>query len=87
MKQGKLDKCGIPTCNHIKTDKWFVRIAKKREVKIPGVVLHLGLERSGEEREMWKIWYKGVPKVCHKCFKVGHFMRDCRGAGLTLWAA
>ena len=66
IKQGKLDKYGIPACAHITTDKWFVKIAKKRDVNIPGIVLHLGSERSGEEREMWKIWYRGVPKVCFK---------------------
>ena len=50
---------------------------KKKGVEIPGVVLHLGSENSGEEREMWKIWYRGVPKVCFKCFKDGHVMREC----------
>ena len=78
IKEGKLNVPGLPTFSHIKTDKWFVKLAKKKEVKIPGVVLHLGSERSGEEREMWKVWYKGVPKVCFKCFQDGHVMRDCK---------
>ena len=78
IKEGKLNVPGLPSFSHIKTDKWFVKLAKKKEVKIPGVVLHLGSERSGEEREMWKVWYKGVPKVCFKCFHDGHIMRDCK---------
>ena len=77
IKEGKLNAPGLPAFSHIKTDKWFVKIAKKKDVKIPGVVLHLGSERSGEEREMWKIWYRGVPKVCFKCFKEGHIIKDC----------
>ena len=78
IKEGKFNVPGLPSFSHIKTDKWFVKLAKKKEVNIPGVVLHLGSERSGEEREMWKIWYKGVPKVCFKCFKEGHVFKECR---------
>ena len=78
MRQGKINVPGLPSFSHIKTDKWFVKLVKKRELNIPGVVLHLGSERSGEEREMWKIWYRGVPTVCFKCFKEGHVMRECR---------
>ena len=48
IKQGKLDKYGIPACIHITTDKWYISIVKKREVKIPGVVLQLGSERIEE---------------------------------------
>ena len=77
MKEGKLNVPGLPSFSHVKTDKWFVKLVKKKGVEIPGVVLHLGSERSGEEREMWKIWYRGVPKVCYKCFKDGHVMREC----------
>ena len=36
LKQGKLDNVGLPSFSHIKTDKWFVKLIKKREVKIPG---------------------------------------------------
>ena len=46
---------------NIKSDKWHVKLAKKKDIQIPGIVFHLGSERSGEEREMWKIWHKGVP--------------------------
>ena len=58
MKEGKLNVPGLPSFSHVKTDKWFVKLVKKKGVEIPGVVLHLGSERSGEEREMWKIWYR-----------------------------
>ena len=78
IKEGKFNVPGLPSFSHIKTDKWFVKLAKKKEVNIPGVVLHLGSERSGEEREMWKIWNKGVPKVCFKCFKESHVFKECR---------
>ena len=56
MKQVRIDDIdGYPSFSHIKLDQWKVKLAKARDVKIPGVVLHLGSERSGEEREMWKI--------------------------------
>ena len=68
----------------MKTDQWKVKLAKGKGVKIPGIVLHLGSERSGEEREMWKIWYKGVPKVCYSCLQEGHIMKDCQAKQITL---
>ena len=73
LKEGKLSN--FPD---IKSDKWQVKLVKRKDVKIPGIVFHLGSERSGEEREMWKIWYKGVPKVCYHCLQGGHVMRDCK---------
>ena len=53
-------------------------------MKIPGIVLRLGSERSGEEREIWKIWYRGVPKVCYGCLEEGHVMKDCQREQITL---
>ena len=56
MKQRKLDNVGILAVPHFKIDKWFFKIVKKKkEVNIPGVVLHLESERICEEWEMWKI--------------------------------
>ena len=26
---------------------------------------------------MWKVYYRGVPKVCYRCLKEGHLGRDC----------
>ena len=37
------------------------------------MVIHAGSERNAEEREMWKVFYRGVPKVCFRCLG-----RDCR---------
>ena len=79
LKEGKLEN--FP---NIKSDKWHVKLVKKKDVQIPGIVFHLGSERSGEEREMWKIWYKGVPKVCYHCLQGGHVMRDCKAAQVTI---
>ena len=85
MTQVKIDDIeGYPSFSHIRTDQWKVKLAKGRDVKIPGVVLRLGSERSGEEREMWKIWYKGVPKVCYGCLQEGHIKKDCQREQITL---
>ena len=64
-----------------KSDVWTVKLVKKPGVEIPGLVHHLlGLE----EREVWKIWYRGVPKVCYGCLQHGHIMRDCKAAPVSL---
>ena len=42
----------------------------------------LGL--SSEERELWKIFYRGVIKVCYRCLKEGHMGRDCQNAPVTM---
>ena len=26
---------------------------------------------------MWKVFYRGVPKVCYRCLNEGHLGRDC----------
>ena len=53
MRQVKIDDIdGYPSFSHIKTDQWKVKLVKGRDVKIPGIVLRLGSERSGEEREI-----------------------------------
>ena len=41
------------------------------------MVFHAGSERHWDEKEMWKIYYRGVPKVCYRCLKEGHMGRDC----------
>ena len=70
--------------SHIKTDVWKVKIIKNKDVQIPGIVSRLGSERHGEEREMWKVWYRGVPQVCYSCFQEGHVLRDCKARPVTL---
>ena len=64
-----------------KSDVWTVKLIKKAGVEIPGLVHHLlGLE----EREVWKVWYKGVPKVCYGCLQHGHIQSSCKIAPVTL---
>ena len=62
----------------ISTGNWKLKLIKKNNIMIPPVVFHAGSERSSEEREMWEIFYRGVPKVCYQCLKPGHLGRDCR---------
>eukprot|EP00092_Neocalanus_flemingeri_P041552 GFUD01045253.1.p1 GENE.GFUD01045253.1~~GFUD01045253.1.p1 ORF type:complete len:183 (+),score=58.30 GFUD01045253.1:3-551(+) len=62
----------------ISTGNWKIKLVKKNDIMIPPVVFHAGSERSSEEREMWEIYYRGVPKVCYRCLKPGHFGRECR---------
>ena len=65
--------------NHtISTDKWMVKLVKKKEITIPPVVVHAGSTRSSDEREVWKVFYRGVVKVCYRCLKEGHLGRDCQ---------
>jgi hypothetical protein len=65
--------------NHtISTDKWMIKLVKKKEVTIPPVVVHAGSTRSSDEKEVWKVFYRGVVKVCYRCLKEGHLGRDCQ---------
>ena len=61
----------------ISTDKWTIKLVKKKDIVIPPVVIHAGSERSSQEKEMWKVHYKGVVRVCFRCLKEGHVGRDC----------
>ena len=70
--------------NTFETDKWTIKLVKKKDIVIPPVVLHAGSERSCEERELWKIFYKGVIRVCYRCLKEGHMGRDCQNAPVTM---
>ena len=70
--------------NTFETDKWTIKLVKKKDIVIPPVVLHAGSERSSEERELWKIFYRGVIKVCYRCLKEGHMGRDCQNAPVTM---
>ena len=80
-KWGEVKECARSTYTHhghtMETDKWRVKLVKKKEIIIPPVVIHAGSERSSEERELWKVFYKGVVKVCYRCLKKGHLGRDC----------
>ena len=68
----------------VSTDKWMVKLVKKKEVIIPPVVIHAGSEHSPEEKEIWKVFYRGVTRVCYRCYKEGHFSRDCQDNPLTM---
>eukprot|EP00092_Neocalanus_flemingeri_P015301 GFUD01016543.1.p1 GENE.GFUD01016543.1~~GFUD01016543.1.p1 ORF type:complete len:260 (+),score=89.37 GFUD01016543.1:95-874(+) len=74
MSRGKTEFQG----HSISTDKWMVKVVKKKEITIPPVVVHAGSDRSSEERELWKVFYRGVIKVCYRCLKEGHLGRDCK---------
>ena len=73
MYRGKIEFQG----HNISTDKWMVKLVKKKGITIPPVVFHAGSDRSSEERELWKVFYRGVIKVCYRCLKEGHLGRDC----------
>lgn len=60
------------------TDKWLLKLVKKKEIVIPPVVFHLGSERSSEEMVKWKVFYRGMAKVCYRCLKEGHLGRECQ---------
>ena len=51
---------------------------KNKEIVIPPVVFHLGSDRSSEEREKWKVSYRGMLKICYRCLKEGHLGRECQ---------
>jgi hypothetical protein len=70
--------------NTFETDKWAIKLVKKKEIVIPPVVLHAGSERSCDERELWKVFYRGVIRVCYRCLKEGHMGRDCQNAPVTM---
>jgi hypothetical protein len=80
MSRGKTEFHG----HTITTDKWMVKLVKKKEITIPPIVFHAGSDRSSEEREMWKVFYRGVIKVCYRCLKEGHFGRDCEDNPVTI---
>ena len=44
---------------------------KNKDIVIPPVVLHLGSDRSSEERGKWEVFYRGMPKICYRCLKEG----------------
>ena len=69
---------------NIATGNWKIKLVKKEGIMVPPVVFHAGSERSSEEREMWEIFYRGVPKVCYRCLKPGHFGRDCKDKPVDL---
>ena len=73
MSRGRIEFQG----HSISTDKWMVKLVKKKGITIPPVVFHAGSDRSSEERELWKVFYRGVIKVCYRCLKEGHLGRDC----------
>ena len=75
MKRVTLSK--YPSNPNITSSKWQVKLVKRGGITIPPVVFHAGSERHWEEREMWKVYYRGVPKVCYRCLKEGHLGRDC----------
>ena len=62
----------------------MVKLVKKKDITIPPVVFHAGSDRSSEEREMWKVFYRGVIKVCYRCLKEGHLGRDCEDNPVTI---
>ena len=68
----------------ISTDKWTIKLVKKKDIVIPPIVIHAGSDRSSEEKEMWKVHYRGVVKVCYRCLKEGHLGRDCSEAPVTM---
>ena len=59
------------------TDKWEIKLVRNKDIVIPPVVFHLGSDRSSEEREKWKVIYKGMPRICYRCLKEGHVGREC----------
>jgi hypothetical protein len=63
---------------NIATGNWKIKLVRKKGIVVPPIVFHAGSERSSEEREMWEIFYRGVPKVCYRCLKPGHLGRECR---------
>ena len=87
-KWGDVKECARSTYTHLghtmETDKWKVKLVKKKDIVIPPVVFHAGADRSSEEREMWKVFYKGVVKVCYRCLKKGHLGRDCNEAPVNM---
>ena len=68
---------------HISSSTWKVRMVRKQNAEIPAVIHHL---MGWNEREVWKIWYRGVPKVCYNCLQHDHIQRDCNANPVTLMA-
>jgi hypothetical protein len=62
----------------------MIKLVKNKDIVIPPIVFHAGSERSSEEREMWKVFYRGVIKVCYRCLKEGHLGRDCQDAPVSM---
>ena len=74
----KLTKVNFTLHGHtFGTDKWEVKLVKNKEIVIPPVIFHLGSNRSSEEREKWKVSYRGMPRICYRCLKEGHVGREC----------
>jgi hypothetical protein len=74
----KLTKVNFTLHGHtFGTDQWEVKLVKNKEIVIPPVVFHLGSDRSSEEREKWKVSYRGMPRICYRCLKEGHVGREC----------
>ena len=79
-------KCTI-NGHAMNTDRWSIKLVKNKDIVIPPVVIHAGSERSSEEREMWKVFYRGVIKVCYRCLKEGHLGRECQDAPMEYLAS
>ena len=75
IKRVTLNK--YPSNPNITSSKWQIKLVKKGGITIPPVVFHAGSDRHWDEKEMWKVYYRGVPKVCYRCLKEGHLGRDC----------
>jgi hypothetical protein len=74
----KLTKVNFTLHGHtFGTDQWEVKLVKNKEIVILPVVFHLGSDRSSEEREKWKVSYRGMPRICYRCLKEGHMGREC----------
>ena len=75
----KLTKVNFTLHGHtFGTDKWEIKLVKNKDIVIPPVVFHLGSDRSSEEREKWKVSYRGMLKICYRCLKEGHLGRECQ---------
>ena len=84
-KWGEVTQKQVTLANRtVTTDKWMVKLVQRKEIIIPPVVIHAGSVCSSEEKEIWKVYYRGMSRVCYKCFQEGHISRDSQDNPVTL---